>query len=146
MSRERLVMKLSSIWRNCWPPRLASSAWHHQAIQCLLWCFWHWSRRCINARRLSDIIFLEATKVPWRAQPYSWSWFSGSSDGVTDVVTLSTWECGSYLYGPQNLEVHLYPTRFELEATKMAQVDQGLWAGSSLSPEKGKCHCRRAES
>jgi hypothetical protein len=63
-----------------------------------------------------------------------------------NVATLSTWECGSYLYGPQKLEVYLYPTGFEYEATKMAQVDQGLRGESSLSPGKGKCHCRRAES
>jgi hypothetical protein len=42
------------------------------------------------------------------------------------VVTLYTWECGSYLYRPQKLEVHLYPTRFEHEVAKMARVDQGL--------------------
>jgi hypothetical protein len=146
MSRARLVMKLSSFWRNYWPPHLYYSAWHHQVVRCLLWCFWHWSRRRINARRLSDIIFLEETEAPWRALPYSWSWVSGSSDGVMDVATLSTWECVSYLYGPQKLEVHLYPTRFEHEAAKMARVDQGLQAGSSLSPGKGKRHCIRAES
>jgi hypothetical protein len=32
-----------------------------------------------------------------------------------DMASLSTWECGSYLYGPQKLEVHLYTTGFELE-------------------------------
>jgi hypothetical protein len=40
-----------------------------------------------------------------------------------DVASLSTWECGSYLYGPQKLEVHLNPTIFEHEAVKMARVD-----------------------
>jgi hypothetical protein len=40
--------------------------------------------------------------------------------------TLSTWECGSYIYGPQKLEVHLYPTRFEHETVKVARVDQRL--------------------
>jgi hypothetical protein len=43
-----------------------------------------------------------------------------------NLVTLSAWECGSYLYGPQKLEVHLYPTGFEHEAAKVAQIDQGL--------------------
>jgi hypothetical protein len=43
-----------------------------------------------------------------------------------DVATLSTWECGSYLNGPQKLEVHLYPSGHEHEAAKMARVDQGL--------------------
>jgi hypothetical protein len=62
------------------------------------------------------------------------------------VASLSTWECGSYLYGPQKLEVHLYPTRFEHEAAKMALVNQGLRAGSSLSPGKGNRRCRCAES
>jgi hypothetical protein len=62
-----------------------------------------------------------------------------------DVSSLSTWECGSYLYGPQKLEVHLYPIGFEHEAAKMTRVDQGLRAESSLSPGKGKCHCRRVE-
>jgi hypothetical protein len=34
------------------------------------------------------------------------------------MATLSAWECGSYLYRPQKLEVHLYPTRFEHVAVK----------------------------
>jgi hypothetical protein len=42
------------------------------------------------------------------------------------VVTLSDWECGSHLYGPQKLKVYLFPTRSEYEAKKMARVDQGL--------------------
>jgi hypothetical protein len=63
-----------------------------------------------------------------------------------DVASLPTWECGSYLYGPQKIEVHLYLTGFEHEAAKMTRVDQRLRAGSSLSPGKGKHHCRRAES
>jgi hypothetical protein len=41
-------------------------------------------------------------------------------------VTLSVWECGSYLYGPQKLEVHCYPTGFEHDTMKVAQVDQRL--------------------
>jgi hypothetical protein len=61
-------------------------------------------------------------------------------------VSLSTWECGSYLYEPQNLEVHLHSTRPEHEVVKMAQVDQRLRVGSSLSPGEGKCHCGRVES
>jgi hypothetical protein len=36
------------------------------------------------------------------------------------VTTLSTGKCGSHLYGPQKLEVYLYPTGFEYEAVKMA--------------------------
>jgi hypothetical protein len=50
------------------------------------------------------------------------------------VASLSTWECGSYLYGQQKLEVHLYPTGFEHVVAKMARVDQRLQVGSSLSP------------
>jgi hypothetical protein len=123
----------------------SSSAWHHQAIWCLLWRFWHWSRRCFNARRLSDIILLKATKTRWRALPYSWSWVSGSGDGIKDVASLSTWECGSYLYGPQKLDVHLHPTRPIHEASKMAWVDQRLQVRSWLSPRKGKRHCGRVE-
>jgi hypothetical protein len=41
-----------------------------------------------------------------------------------NVASQSTWECSSYLYGPQKLEVYLYLTRFEHEAAKMARVDQ----------------------
>jgi hypothetical protein len=41
-------------------------------------------------------------------------------------VTLSAWERGSYLYGPHEFKVYLYPTRSEYEAKKMARVDQGL--------------------
>jgi hypothetical protein len=63
-----------------------------------------------------------------------------------DVASLSTLECGSYLYGPRKLEVYLYPTGFEHEAVKMALVDQRLRAGSSLPPGKGKCRCGRIES
>jgi hypothetical protein len=37
---------------------------------------------------------------------------------------LSVWECGSYLYIPQKLEVHLYPIGSEHEIAKVAQVDQ----------------------
>jgi hypothetical protein len=67
-----------------------------------------------------------------------------------DVTSLSTWECDSYLHGPQKLEVHLYPTRFEHEAVKMAQVDQRLRDRISLPPGKAnviadalshKAHC-----
>jgi hypothetical protein len=49
------------------------------------------------------------------------------------VMALRTWHhylLGNIytqkLYGPQKLEVHLYPTRFENEAAKMALVDQRL--------------------
>jgi hypothetical protein len=63
-----------------------------------------------------------------------------------DVASLSTWECDSYLYRPQKLEVHLHPTGLEHEAVKMARVDQGLRAGSSLPPGKGKRHYGRVES
>jgi hypothetical protein len=42
------------------------------------------------------------------------------------MAALSAWECGSHLYGPQKLEVYLYPTGFEHETTKVAQVDQIL--------------------
>jgi hypothetical protein len=38
------------------------------------------------------------------------------------MATLSSWECGSYLYEPQKLEVHLYQTRLEHETTKVAHV------------------------
>jgi hypothetical protein len=42
------------------------------------------------------------------------------------MATLSAWECGSHLYGPQELEVYLYPTGSKYEAKKMARVDQRL--------------------
>jgi hypothetical protein len=41
-------------------------------------------------------------------------------------MSLSTWECGSYLYGLQKLEVYLYPSGFKHEVAKMARVDQRL--------------------
>jgi hypothetical protein len=63
-----------------------------------------------------------------------------------NVASLSTWECGSYLYGPQKLEVHLYPTRFEYEVAKMARVDKRLQVGSSLPSGKVKRRCGRVES
>jgi hypothetical protein len=61
-------------------------------------------------------------------------------------MTLSAWECGSHLYEPQKLEVHLYSSGFEHEAAKMARVDQILRARSALPPGQGKCHCRHTES
>jgi hypothetical protein len=42
------------------------------------------------------------------------------------IATQSTGEHGSHIYGPQKLEVHLYPTRFEHETAKVAQVDERL--------------------
>jgi hypothetical protein len=95
----------------------------------------------LNVRRLSNIILLEVTKVPWRALPYSWCLVRGSGDGIKDMVSVSTWKCGSYLYGPQKLELHLHSTGPEHEIANVAQVDQRLWPGSSLSPGKGKCRC-----
>jgi hypothetical protein len=62
------------------------------------------------------------------------------------VASLSTWECGSYLYGPQKLEVHLHLTEPEHEAAKVARVDQRVRARSSLSPGEGKFRCGRIES
>jgi hypothetical protein len=41
-------------------------------------------------------------------------------------MTLSAWEHGSHLYGPQEFEIYLYPTRSEYEAKKMTRVDLGL--------------------
>jgi hypothetical protein len=35
------------------------------------------------------------------------------------MVTLSAWKCGSHLYEPQKLEVHLYSTGFEHEVAKV---------------------------
>jgi hypothetical protein len=123
-----------------------NSAWHHQALRCLLWCLWYWFRRCLNAKRSSDIILLMTTKAPWRALLYSWPWVSGSGDGIGNKATLSTWKCDSYLYELQKLKVYLYPTRFEHEAAKVTRVDQGLRARSSLSPREGKHYCGRIES
>jgi hypothetical protein len=62
------------------------------------------------------------------------------------VATLSAWECGSHLYGPQKFEVHVYPTRSEREAKKMARTNQGLQVGSALPPGKSKCGGRCVES
>jgi hypothetical protein len=47
-------------------------------------------------------------------------------DGIEDVETLSAWECGSHLYGPQKFEVYLYPTRSKYEVKEMARTNQGL--------------------
>jgi hypothetical protein len=61
-------------------------------------------------------------------------------------VTLAAWECGSHLYGPQKLEVHLYLIGFEYEVAKVARVDQILRARSALPLRQSKCHCERVES
>jgi hypothetical protein len=61
-------------------------------------------------------------------------------------VTLLAWECGSHLYGPQKLELHLHTTGPKHEIVKMARVNQGLQAESAVSSEKGKCSCGHIES
>jgi hypothetical protein len=61
-------------------------------------------------------------------------------------VTLFGWECGSDLYGQQELEVNLDTTRPEYEPVKMARVNQRLRDGSALSSGQGECSCRRIES
>jgi hypothetical protein len=66
--------------------------------------------------------------------------------GIEDVVTLSAWECGSYLYEPQEFEIYLYPTRSKYDTKEMARIDQGLRVGSTLSPGKGECGCGCVES
>jgi hypothetical protein len=62
------------------------------------------------------------------------------------VATLFAWECGSHLYGPQEIEVHLHTARPEYEVAKIAQVDQGLRVGGTLSSGQDKCSCEHAES
>jgi hypothetical protein len=101
---------------------------------------------CLNARRMSDFVLLTIIKTPWRELSYSWSRARSRGDGIENMVTLSDWECGSYLYWLQKLEVYLYPTRSEHEAKEMTWVDQRLWARSALSFGQGKCCCRRTES
>jgi hypothetical protein len=44
------------------------------------------------------------------------------------MVSLSTWECASYLYEPQKLEVHFHSTGPKHEVMKMARLGQGLRA------------------
>jgi hypothetical protein len=62
------------------------------------------------------------------------------------MATLCAWECGLHLYGPQELEIYLYPIGPEYETKKMAQVDQILLARSALQPREGKYHGGHAES
>jgi hypothetical protein len=38
------------------------------------------------------------------------------------MTTLSVWKCGSHLYGPQKLEVYLFPTRIEHEAKRWLEL------------------------
>jgi hypothetical protein len=105
---------------------------------------------CPIARRVSDILFLTTIETPWRALPYSRSWVSKSHVSIKNMVTLLAWECGSHLHGPQKLKVHLHTIGLEYETTKMARVDQRLWARSALSSKKAdvvadalgcKAHC-----
>jgi hypothetical protein len=42
------------------------------------------------------------------------------------MTALFAWECGSHLYWPQKLEVHVHATGPEHQVAKMAQVDQIL--------------------
>jgi hypothetical protein len=56
------------------------------------------------------------------------------------VAILSTWECGSYLYGPQEFEIYLYPNRSEFEAKEMARIDQGLRVGMEVHYHPGKAN------
>jgi hypothetical protein len=66
------------------------------------------------------------------------------------MVTLSAWERGSHLYGPQELEVYFYPTEFEYVAVKMARVDKDYELEVHYHPGKAnaiadvlshKAHC-----
>jgi hypothetical protein len=66
------------------------------------------------------------------------------------VATLSTWECGSYLYSPQKLEVHLYPTGFEHEARRWLELIKDCELEVHYHPRKAniiahvlsrKAHC-----
>jgi hypothetical protein len=75
---------------------------------------------CPNARRVSDFLLIVIVETPQRALPYSQSRVGSCGNGIENMVKLSACECGSYLYGPQKLEVYLYPTRLEYEAKKMA--------------------------
>jgi hypothetical protein len=109
-------------------------------------CFRHWFGMCLNERRVSDFLFLATVKMPQWALPHSWSWVSSHGNGIENMATLSAWECGSLLYGPQKLEVYLYPTRSEYEAKKMARVDEELWPRSALSLRQGECGCGCVES
>jgi hypothetical protein len=61
-------------------------------------------------------------------------------------VTLLAWKCGSHLHRPQKLDIHLHTTGFEHEAAKMARVNKGLRARSSLPSGKGQCSYGCAES
>jgi hypothetical protein len=38
------------------------------------------------------------------------------------MASLSTWECDSYLYGPQKFEVHLYPTRLNMRQRRWLEL------------------------
>jgi hypothetical protein len=66
------------------------------------------------------------------------------------LAILLAWECGSYPYIPQKLEVHLHSTELEHEVEKMARVNQGLRVESALPSRKAnvvadalsrKAHC-----
>jgi hypothetical protein len=100
----------------------------------------------LNVRRESAFLLLATIDTPRGVLPYSWSWVDSCGIGIDNMMTLSALECGSHLYGSQNFEVYLYPTRSEYEAKKMTWVDQELWARSALPPGEGECHCGCAES
>jgi hypothetical protein len=72
--------------------------------------------------------------------------YSSRGNGIKNMATLSAWECGSHLYGLQELEVYLYPVKSEYEAKKMARIDQGLWARSVVPLGEGECGCWCIES
>jgi hypothetical protein len=78
----------------------------------------------LNARRMRDIILLTTFEMPQRALSYSWSWVGSHGNGIENMATLSIGERGSYLYGPQKLEVYFHPTGSEHEAKKMTRVDK----------------------
>jgi hypothetical protein len=101
---------------------------------------------CPHARRASDFLLLATVETSRGKLSNSCSRVGSRGDVIEDVATLSTWECGSHLDGPQKFEVYLYPTKSEYEVEKVTRIYQGLQVGSALSPRKGKCGCRRVES
>src|SRR5438128_1600344 len=81
---------------------------------------------CFDARRKGHCICLPPMEKTRRALCNPRLRASRCGSCSQDLVTLPLRQCLSYLYRPQEPQVHPYPIRIEYEAEKMVRVDQRL--------------------
>jgi hypothetical protein len=83
---------------------------HHEVFWCPLGDINHKIGLYCYTRQLSGYLCFTTAQTSWRALPNSQSQVSVSYPSLEDLVTLLTGKCGSHLYRPQKIEVHLPST------------------------------------